>query len=259
MTRRAYLAQRYVAFLLKPSEQVALELFDLGEAGALDRLIRNFLNCVSARPALEPLEVTAAGEAVRDAAFDAVAQKLLGSTYKFLALDGEFCLLPFESLPGPSGGHLIDLYRFNYLSCGRDLLRFGRVPSRVCGPAVVAADPAFNLSSPTTHPSEEDVQSRRSGDLDRGMRFRPLKNTRQEGKKRGIDVGSGASAGAGRGRRPLEESRVAMDPPYRHARFLSRQPARTKGRGFRSGRIGSRRRRQAFRTWAWRTRCSAPD
>ena len=175
-------SERYVAFLLKPSEQVALELFDLGEAGALDRLIRNFLNCVSARPALEPLEVTAAGEAVRDAAFDAVAQKLLGSTDIFLAPDGEFCLLPFESLPGPSGGHLIDSYRFNYLSCGRDLLRFGRVPSRVCGPAVVAADPAFNLSSPTTHPSEEDVQSRRSGDLDRGMRFRPLKNTRQEGK-----------------------------------------------------------------------------
>jgi CHAT domain-containing protein len=122
------------------------------------------------------------------AAFDKIVPELEGRTHIFLAPDGEFSLLPFEALPAP-GGHLLDSYRMNYLSCGRDLLRFGQDSGQRPTASVIVADPAFNLAADSSTspapvgPATPAIESRRSADLDRGIRFGPLRNTREEGEQ----------------------------------------------------------------------------
>ena len=50
----------------------------------------------------------------------------LGSRARLLiAPDGDLTRLPFEVLPTADGRCLIDDYQISYLSCGRDVLRFG--------------------------------------------------------------------------------------------------------------------------------------
>jgi len=54
--------------------------------------------------------------------------------------------LPFEVLPCDDGGYLIDEYQISYLSTSRDLLRLMSPPANQPAPALVVADPDFDLS-----------------------------------------------------------------------------------------------------------------
>jgi hypothetical protein len=53
--------------------------------------------------------------------------------------------LPFEVLPIADGRRLIDDYQISYLSCGRDVLRFGVAATGLHGQPLVVADPDFDL------------------------------------------------------------------------------------------------------------------
>jgi CHAT domain-containing protein len=101
-----------------------------------------------------PALPTSDGTDLRLAVFDPLAPALQGHTRLFLVPDGDLTRLPFEILPLDQGRRLIDAYRLSYLSTGRDLLRI-TVPSPVSPtPALVLADPDFDLSSaPTTTPT----------------------------------------------------------------------------------------------------------
>jgi CHAT domain-containing protein len=61
-----------------------------------------------------------------------------------LAPDGDLSLVPFEALPVAPGRRLIDEYEISYVAVGRDVLRFS-IPIGRSGPAVVVADPDFDL------------------------------------------------------------------------------------------------------------------
>ena len=103
--------------------------------------------------------------------------------------DGDLALLPFEVLPTDNGGYLIDEYQISYLSAGRDLLRFTSTPVAQHAPALVVADPDFDLRSDADLPSgatgdfEKEPAGRRSHDLDRGGRFERLPGTAIEGER----------------------------------------------------------------------------
>jgi len=74
-----------------------------------------------------------------------VAEALGQATQVFVAPDGELNKLPFELLPGLTGGYLGDELAISYLSTGRDLLRWGRPDASPGGASAVVAAPDFDL------------------------------------------------------------------------------------------------------------------
>jgi CHAT domain-containing protein len=139
----------YLAFAAAGSNGVAL--IDLGEAEPIDRLVNDFRAGVTDQTELRDLSRgtwgagAAAGERLRDAVFDPLADALGTSRRLFLAPDGDLMRLPFEVLPLADGRCLIDAYRLSYVSVGRDVLRFRAGSGRQPAAPLVAADPDFDL------------------------------------------------------------------------------------------------------------------
>ena len=155
---------RYLAFVLPDREPDRMEVIDLGDAEPIDRLIEEFRaeivgtsedragrDLVRRRSGHEPRPRRDTGPALRAAVFDKLVPVLRGRTRLLLAPDGDLCLLPFEVLPTDDGRRLIDDYAVSYLSCGRDVLRFGAVVTGEPGGPLVVADPDFDLDSATSH------------------------------------------------------------------------------------------------------------
>jgi len=67
---------------------------------------------------------------LRVAVFDPIAGRLGDCRRLVLAPDGALTVLPFSVLPTDDGNRLIDDYKINYVTTGRDVLRFGRRDDR---------------------------------------------------------------------------------------------------------------------------------
>ena len=154
---------RYVAFVLPGGVPDDVQMIDLGEAEPIDRLIADFRAGIIAeaeakrRPRhgetaggsrLCPSR-GGAGSDLRAALFDRLAPALGSRTRLLIAPDGDLARLPFEVLPTADGRRLIDDYQISYLSCGRDVLRFGAVATGQPGGPLVVADPDFDLETVT--------------------------------------------------------------------------------------------------------------
>jgi hypothetical protein len=87
------------------------------------------------------------GARLRAAVFDPLAEGLGPCRRLFLAPDGDLNRLPFEVLPLPNGGHLLDVYRLSYVCVGRDVLHFQASSGRQPAASLVAADPDFDLDA----------------------------------------------------------------------------------------------------------------
>ena len=187
---------RYLAFVLPAGEPDHVQMIDLGEAEPIDRMIRDFRAGITGEVENRPgRDLVAApigparapgssrGPALRAAVFDKLALALAGCKRLLLAPDGDLTRLPFEVLPTASGRRLIEEYAVSYLSCGRDVLRFGAASSGQPAAPVVVADPDFDLGARTPlaphHPTREPsgsgsppLSSPQSRDLDRShLRF----------------------------------------------------------------------------------------
>jgi CHAT domain-containing protein/tetratricopeptide (TPR) repeat protein len=146
----------YLAFVMPAGEPDRVQMFDLNKAGPIDRLVAAFRTDVTGEaerrnlsrgPARPTADADATpGECLRAAVFDPLTEALGACRRLLLSPDGDLTRLPFEALPLPGGGQLIDAYRISYVSTGRDVLRFGAVSGRRAAEPVVAADPDFNLS-----------------------------------------------------------------------------------------------------------------
>lgn len=151
-----------------------------------------------------PAATATAGAALRTAVFGKLIPLLGGMNRLLLAPDGELSLVPFEALPLGDGRLLIENYHISYIECGRDVQRFGVTSGRQSNAPLIVADPAFNLTveamaasagaaasdAPADSSAGGDEGKRQSRELDREMRFGPLKRTREEGEKIGamLDV-----------------------------------------------------------------------
>jgi len=201
-------AARYVAFVLAGSEPDEVKMIDLGEAESIDRLIAGFRagtiaeaetadarNMAIKREEAPPTAEDDAGSVLRATLFDRLVPALGSRRRLLIAPDGDLTRLPFEVLPTTDGRHLIDDYQISYLSCGRDVLRFGAAAGRPGRPLVVA-DPDFELETVTVHeptmqpapPLTTTARStgRHSRDLDRdrnSYHFHRLPGTRNEGER----------------------------------------------------------------------------
>jgi CHAT domain-containing protein/tetratricopeptide (TPR) repeat protein len=154
----AYKPARYVAFVVHARAPDDVQVVDLGEADPIDHLIADYRGGLLAGPEerssrdlvkthVGPAQDSPAdvGSALRAAVFDVLTSKLGGCAKLMLAPDGDLARLPFETLPCGPGRWLIDVYRISYLSCGRDVLRFGAASPCRPGKPLVIADPDFDL------------------------------------------------------------------------------------------------------------------
>jgi CHAT domain-containing protein len=170
---------RYIAFVLHAGNPDDVRMVDLGEAEPIDRLIADFRAGVIAEAeagegrdiAIRRAEANTAaesdaGSALRATLFDRLAPALGSRTRLLIAPDGDLTRLPFEVLPTEDGGRLIDDYQISYLTCGRDVLRFGAETTGQPGEPLVVADPDFDLETliPTgTVPAKPGFWSRLLG------------------------------------------------------------------------------------------------
>ena len=152
-----WLPARYLAFILPAKEPEQLQMIDLGEAEAIDNLIRVFRKSVSGDRDLDLDDLDSIPEEpepippdveLRQKLIDPLKPYLKPQQQVFLAPDGELTCLPFGVLPTAEGRYLMEDYELCYLSVGRDLLRFGRTQTLVqpTDPLVIA-DPDYNLSN----------------------------------------------------------------------------------------------------------------
>jgi CHAT domain-containing protein/tetratricopeptide (TPR) repeat protein len=197
---------RYVAFVMPAGSPDDVRMIDLGEAGPIDSMITDFRIEIMAeagdnrdirireKPASSSPAET--GLALRVALFDRLAPVLAGRSRLLLAPDGDLTRLPFEVLPTAHGRRLIDDYQISYLSCGRDVLRFGAAATGRPGACLVVADPDFDFEIPEQPAADLEASnrtaSRRSRDLDRdgdAYHFGRLPGTRAEGQWVGTLLG----------------------------------------------------------------------
>lgn len=186
---------RYLAFVLRAAEPDDVCIIDLGDAEVIDHLVASFRDVVAVTPQARRTAAPDSAVTLCGTLLDKLVPALAGHRRLFVAPDGDLNQLPFEVLSGPDGRLLIEDYEVSYLSCGRDLLRFGvRLDGRPRD-AVVVADPAYNLTLEAVAAAAKDGTAageeaqRQSRDLDRGMRFGPLKRTREEGERVGEMLG----------------------------------------------------------------------
>jgi len=223
-TQTQWQPTRYLAFLLQAREPDALQMIDLGEASVIDAQILAFRSAIiekiplhrlsheqgqpheSTEPTTEdtsngtrnllPPEArkhaeqasTQSGLLLRRAIFDPLIPALHGCTRLFIAPEGDLAWIPFETLPTDDGRYLVDDYHITYLTTGRDVLRFTTSLLLQPAPALIVADPDFDLclesAQNTSLPVHAETPTRRSGDIGRGsLHFSRLPGTRAEGEQ----------------------------------------------------------------------------
>jgi CHAT domain-containing protein/Flp pilus assembly protein TadD len=149
---------QYLAFVLPSQQPDAVQMILLGDAEAIERLIKVFRETISelrfkdlgVRQKAKPPQQKSyqeAGMKLREAIYNPILEQVNLAEYSHLIIapDYELCLVPFGILP-EEGRLLIDHYQISYLSTGRDILRGTIETERPASPPFIMADPDFNLS-----------------------------------------------------------------------------------------------------------------
>lgn len=195
---------RYVAFILSAGKSDNVHLLDLGEADAIDLLIKEFRQSITGegrgrnrmgagkrRDQKDQKEDVQVGSALRKALFDPLVPALSGRKRLLIAPDSELTLLPFEVLPLEDSRPLIAEYKISYLSTGRDLLRYRAEPFPPRPQdAVVIAAPDFDLKENfwerlISHATggKQQSSSHRTADDQNDERWDPLPGAQIEGEQ----------------------------------------------------------------------------
>jgi CHAT domain-containing protein len=183
----------YLAFMVSAGKPDSVKMVDLGEANTINELVGyfRFFILLDAKknqlifktlsnsgfddlfPSEEELKrelplygyAPEAAMKLRELILDPLREHIDGN-HLFICPDGALNLVPFELLPlDNQEGYLLDEYRINYLSGGRDLLRCQLQTERPAGDPLVIADPDFDLDLSTisetsaTKPEKEEVFS----------------------------------------------------------------------------------------------------
>ncbi len=183
-----WLEARYLAFILKDSQPIAVDLVDLGEAARIDQAISAFRRQIEQEGrGLRDLSITAPGEdepragvALCSLIFDPFRPLLGASRRLFCAPDGELNLVPLETLLIASDRYLIEDFTVSYLNTGREMLRSGPAPPSV-QPPLILADPDFDLASQEGEDDQITMKYGREPDARGGVFFSPIPGTRREG------------------------------------------------------------------------------
>ena len=166
---RDWEAPRYAAYVL--TAEGGVELLDLGDAAAIDRLVAVFSRSLAARS--DGVDVIARQ---LDEQMMAPVRQLVGDkTHLLISPDSQLTLVPFEALVDEQGQYLTQRYQVSYLTSGRDLLK-QQLSSASQQSSVIIADPDYMVAAASAQSSDG---SRRSVDASR-LSFGPLPGTADE-------------------------------------------------------------------------------
>jgi len=182
---------RYVVFVLRPGENPALALVDLGDAETVDRHVGDYLKAMSsARTGFVPSKkaLDAASTQLYTLLFRPIEQLLVGRQHLFISPDGNLNLIPFEILQDDKGAYPMDSARISYVAAGRDIARFEDQESiRTGAMALILADPNYDFGL-----SEDEIRRSRDQGQDGSAvpakayelsYFARLPHTREEAEK----------------------------------------------------------------------------
>jgi CHAT domain-containing protein len=171
-----WVSQRYLAFILAPAKYADISMIDLGDAGAIDEKVSLLKKALK--------DTTDSGATFHKQSNDlywmvfAPLKKTIGNARQiFLSPDGSLNLIPFEILTDDDGKYLIDSYKFDYVSAGRDITTFG-LETPKGRKYVLIGDPDFDLASSAKGKKKEVVPTR-SRSM-KGITFQRLQGTREE-------------------------------------------------------------------------------
>ncbi len=166
-----WLTPRYVAFILPVNQPNAVQMVDLGEASTIDELILQFRIIASdnnqdtlawTKKAQIKSDNPTAGIQLYQKLWQPIQQLVQGYQYLIIAPDSNLNSLPFQTLPCETGtGLLTDECTISYLSVGRDILRYAspsEVERQITSPALIIADPDFDLSDVTQNTANHNNQ-----------------------------------------------------------------------------------------------------
>jgi CHAT domain-containing protein len=121
-------------------------MIQLGPADLIDTAVLRTFPFDGAHPDDESHIHATWGRRLRELIFDPLLPHLAGRRRLLISPDGALQFVPFGLLQTDNGELLIEDYRIDYLSSGRDLLQYAVSPQGSTSPIVVA-DPDFDLTS----------------------------------------------------------------------------------------------------------------
>lgn len=164
-------SERYGTYVLsRDAEPVYV---DLGEAPAIERLVRDFRRALG-QDQQDQRTVRDLARRLDEAVMRPVRAVARSARTLYVAPEGALNLVPLAALVDEQGSFLLERYTINYLASGRDLVQQSRDAPR--GPATVIADPKFNLAG-----GPAAAGGSRSVDFTR-VDFTPLPGTAAEAK-----------------------------------------------------------------------------
>lgn len=145
---------RYMAFSL--SSDGSIRNVDLGESRVIDSLISECHRALKKAPydiyggneKEAEAELAAITDRLRDLVFTPLESMLNGESRIFISPDASLSLLPFEILPLPTGGYLVEKYSINYLSSGKDLLKYRTRKDYDRNNILIVTNPDYDLEMP---------------------------------------------------------------------------------------------------------------
>ena len=151
----------YFAFVLPSSkdvpkgEKLCPKLVSLGKASQIDNAIEEYRKDIKRAQRLwkdrildekeAEIRLAKKGKHLYELGVAPVKKAIGESKTLYIAPDGDLNLIPFDALQDETGQYLIEKYKINYLSSGRDLIGYDRKISKT-GKTIIIADPDYNLS-----------------------------------------------------------------------------------------------------------------
>ena len=224
----------YIAFILRSGANDEVDLIDLGDANQIDNLIVKYKKELSESDNNNFEAALATSRAIYERVFYPLTDHLGSAKNIYISPDGHLNLIPFEVLQNPDGSFLIEEYTFNYLSAGRDLLRFTDDQS-MDGKYLLMGAPDFEIPELKKPTDQMAMLSKRSADLGK-LSFIPLPYAKSELDAIGNILGPERTI-IYTGKDALEETLLNADHPSiihlaTHGFFLSDQDVPGTGRGF---------------------------
>jgi CHAT domain-containing protein len=182
-----WMPAHYIVFVLHAGQGDKVGMIDLGDAETIDRVIAEFKKLISKTEDIKGVKAVQSSRRLYDLVFTGIIEEIGNVKEIFISPDGNLNLIPFEVLQGPDGRFLIEDYTFNYLSAGRDVLRFGESKEKGEN-ALLMGNPDFNMGVDERDATlrrlaltdeKEQVTAKRSPDM-RGFKFTRLPGTEEE-------------------------------------------------------------------------------
>lgn len=205
----------YLAFILYSDKDKPVGLVDLGKADKINKMIEEYRTKVkgvadeddkarktdvSGNKELRDIKIEGVLKESKKGR-DEIAKKLYTEIFAplkgylgegkniFISPEGNLNFIPFEVLMSSEGKYLIDEYQFNYITTGRDIMRFTAGSDSTNNEVVIMADPDFDIGKNNDNillakqvAGENDIKENLQFSREmRGINFGRLSGTRAEG------------------------------------------------------------------------------